>query len=396
MGWRRRWQYNSTGKQETTAMSEFQRIAFRAIDGPVSEKNLDYMHRQSTRAEITPWSFDNEYHFGDFRGNAEEMLRRGYDFHLHYANFGIRKLLLRLPHGLPDVAAARPYLDEEGLRWVKDTKGPGGILAIEPFYEAGELEEIWDLDELLDRLVGLRAEILDGDLRPLYLAHLAVACDGNHDPEETKEGPVPAGLKKLSDAQHALAELYGLSTHFIAAAAQGCPPLPKSGDPGTQYLAWLQGLPQATKDAWLVECMTDPRAGVRRDMVAEFRKYNQAPHWPTVCRDRTIAELHAAATEIEHKATRQAAAKAAAAKARKRAAMAADPVPTLRETEKLVAQRSGDAYDQIATLLAELREALADSRQAGLAEQQAQKLKKSYPTLKLLTSALRRRGFLPK
>ena len=78
-------------------MSEYQVVAFRAIDAPVSEKNLEYMRRQSSRAEITPWTFDNEYHFGDFRGKADEMLRRGYDLHLHYANFGIRRLMIRLP-----------------------------------------------------------------------------------------------------------------------------------------------------------------------------------------------------------------------------------------------------------------------------------------------------------
>jgi hypothetical protein len=41
-------------------MSEYQYIAFRAIDGPVSEKNRAYMRRQSSRAKITPWSFENE------------------------------------------------------------------------------------------------------------------------------------------------------------------------------------------------------------------------------------------------------------------------------------------------------------------------------------------------
>jgi len=46
-------------------MSEFQYVGFRAIDGPVSEKNLEFMRRQSSRAEITPWSFDNEYHYGE-------------------------------------------------------------------------------------------------------------------------------------------------------------------------------------------------------------------------------------------------------------------------------------------------------------------------------------------
>src|ERR1700722_8709553 len=114
-------------------MSEHQRIAFRAIDAPVNEENLEYMRRQSSRAEITPWSFDNEYHFGDFGGNAIEMLRRGYDLHLHYANFGIRKLLIRFPHGLPSAKAAKPYFAEDSLRFLKDKQGPGGILLIEPF-----------------------------------------------------------------------------------------------------------------------------------------------------------------------------------------------------------------------------------------------------------------------
>ena len=229
-------------------MSEYQRIAFRAIDGPVSEKNLMYMQQQSSRAEITPWSFDNEYQFGDFHGDAEEMLRRGYDLHLHYANYGIRKLLIRLPHGLPDVKAAEPYLGEDSLKFEQDKKGPGGILSIEPFHETDDLDELWEFDDLIERLVPLRAEILDGDLRPLYLAHLVIACDGEHEPEETKEGPVPAGLEKLSDAQSALMELYGLSDSLIAAAAKGSPSQKGQPKPQDQYAEWLRGQPQATKD----------------------------------------------------------------------------------------------------------------------------------------------------
>ena len=83
-------------------MSEHQIVIFRAIDRPVSDENLEYMKEQSSRADITPWSFENEYHYGDFRGDALEMLRRGYDLHLHYANFGIRKVadpLLIRPDG---------------------------------------------------------------------------------------------------------------------------------------------------------------------------------------------------------------------------------------------------------------------------------------------------------
>jgi uncharacterized Zn finger protein len=76
--------------------------------------------------------------------------------------------------------------------------------------------------------------------------------------------------------------------------------------------------------------------------------------------------------------------------------MATAPARTLRETEKLVTQCSSEAYRQIATLLAELREALAGREQSALAEQQARKLKNEYPTRRLLTSELRRKGFLSK
>lgn len=377
-------------------MSEHQRIAFRAIDGPVTEENLGYMRRQSSRAEITPWSFDNEYQYGDFGGNAEEMLRRGYDLHLHYANFGIRTLLIRLPQGLPDPGAAKPYLGKEGVRYKPDKEGPGGILSIQPFHEPGDLEEIWDFDPIVERLVPLRAEILNGDLRPLYLAHLAIASDGEHDPDTTKEGPLPAGLGQLSDAQRALAELYGMDDGLIGAAAKGSSPMAAAGEGKDRRLEWLQRQPQATKDQWLADWIADPRSTARKEMLTEFRKDAGTPTWPTVRLDRTIAELRAAAEEIRRESDRKASERAARAKEKRLAGMLADPGPTLRETEKLAGARSVENYHKIAGLLAELREALAGSKQAGLAEQQARKLKKENPTLKLLISALRGKGFLPK
>jgi hypothetical protein len=377
-------------------MSEFQYIGFRAAEKPVSDKDIEYMRTQSSRAEITPWSFDNDYHFGDFRGDALTMLRRGYDLHLHYANFGIRKLLIHLPHNLPNTPGASPYFADDGLQFLKDKQGEGGILSISPYYEPGDQDELWDVSEVLDRLVPLRGEVLEGDLRPLYLAHLAMMSDGEHDPEETTEGPVPSGLGKLTASQRALAKLYGLSDALIAAAAEGSSGQPAQENPGEAQARWLEGLPQATKDAWLLEWLTDPYSSARSDMLAEFRKSQPMAGWPTVQRERTVAELETAAETIHNKAVRKAAEKAAKQRAKRLADMAADPAPTLSETERLVKLRSRDSYTEIATLLKDLREALAGTKQSGLAEQQAQKLKKANPTLSLLTSELRRAGFVAK
>lgn len=137
-------------------MSEYQYVVFRAIDAPVGETNLKFMRKQSSRAEITSWSFENEYDFGDFHGNAVEMLRRGYDFHFHYANFGVRNLMIRFPNGLPDAKAAEPYFEEDSLHFLKDKQGRGGILCVEPYFEAGELDDLSELEGFLDRLLPLR------------------------------------------------------------------------------------------------------------------------------------------------------------------------------------------------------------------------------------------------
>jgi hypothetical protein len=377
-------------------MSEYQYIGFRAVEKPVGDKDLEYMRQQSSRAEITPRSFDNEYHFGDFRGDALTMLRRGYDIHLHYANFGIRKLLIRLPLNLPKTPGAGPYFTEDGLHFLKDKQGQGGILSISPNHEPGDQDELWNVGQILDRLVPLRAELLEGDLRPLYLAHLAVMSDAEHDPEEAVEGPIPVGLGKLTAAQRALAELFDLSDAFIAAAAQGNPGQRGQADQGRLHADWIQNLPQTTKDGWLLDWLADPHTSARNDMLAELRKSRPKAAWPTVECGRTIAELEEAAEGIHKKAVRTAQEKAARQRAKRLADMAADPTPTLNETDRLVKMRSRESYTKIATLLKDLREALADTKQAGLAEKQAQKLRKENPKLNLLTGELRRAGFLAK
>lgn len=378
-------------------MSEFQYVAFRAIDAPVSKKNLAFMRRQSSRAEITSRSFTNEYHFGDFRGNAVEMLQRGYDIHLHYGNFGIRSLFVRLPQGFPDSKAAKPYLDGDSLHFTKDRNGTGGVLKVEPCYEPGDFDEdLWNLDDVLDRIVSIRREIIDGDLRPLYLAHLAVSCDSNHDPDEAIEAPVPAGLGELTKAQCALGKLWGIDPALLAAAAGDSPASTAKPRTSAEYLQWLRTQPSATKDAWLAAWMDGTKPALRSEVLTAYRVDQPHSSWPVVKRGRTIAELREAAAKINQVRTQKAASEAARKQAGKLAKMATDPKPFLQQSEKLVAQRSTDAYKKVAKLLAELREALAGTNQAGLAETQARKLKEKYPTLHHLTAALRRQGFVPK
>ncbi len=377
-------------------MSEYQYIAFRAIDAPVAGRDLDYMRNQSSRAEVTPWSFENEYHYSDFGGNVKTMLRRGYDVHLHYANFGIRTLMLRLPSGLPGGKAALQYLDDEALCWHKDKSGSRGILEISPFYEPGDLDELWDLGAWLDRLVGLRGELIAGDLRPLFLAAMAVSADGNHDPDETPVPPIPAGLGKLTRAQSALAEFYEINDSLLSAASKSSPALPKQQDVSKQHQQWLDCQSQRVKDAWLLKVMSDEPLSVRAELLAEFRAAQPSASWPTSSSEQTMANMEVAAAGIQQQADEQAAVKAARELKQLRLDMASDPQPYLRKTDKLVSEQSVTSYEEASRLLAELREALRETPMASLAEQHAKKLKQKHPKRHHLTAAMRREGFLPK
>jgi len=82
-------------------MSEYQIVKFRAVDRPLTDKQLEFMECQSSRAEFTKWDFEVEYHYSSFRGNVDEMLRNGYDVFLSYSNYGGREIRMRLPSGLP-------------------------------------------------------------------------------------------------------------------------------------------------------------------------------------------------------------------------------------------------------------------------------------------------------
>ncbi len=286
-------------------MSEYQYVGFRAAEKPVGGKDLEFMYEQSTRAEVTPWTFDNEYHYGDFHGDAVAMLSRGYDIHLHYANFGTRTLLIAFPNDPRRSAGAKPYFDGEGMEFIKAKRGKGGIVSIAPWHEAGDQDELSDLEELLDRLVPLRAEILAGDLRPLYLARLAVLSDSNHDRNDSIEGPVPANLNKLTAPQQALVEFFGLSDGLIAAAAEGNTEPFTPVEPDTDYADWLKDVSPATKDAWLLKVLVDPQSAARSEILAEFRSSQQSTAWPTIERRRTIAQLEEAAEEIRQKKKRK-------------------------------------------------------------------------------------------
>jgi hypothetical protein len=123
----------------------------------------------STRARVTATSFANEYHWGNFRGDPPKMMERYYDAHLYLTNWGTHQVMLRLPGMLLSLQVAGQYcIDPHVAAWAC---GEHLILDLTSEDESGDWIE--GAEDSLRAIVGVRAELAAGDLRPLYLAWLA-------------------------------------------------------------------------------------------------------------------------------------------------------------------------------------------------------------------------------
>jgi len=91
-------------------MSEFQYYEFQAVDRPLGEADRQALRALSTRARITATSFTNVYEWGDFKGDPATLMERWFDLHLYLANWGSRRLMIRLPKRLADQQRLKAFL----------------------------------------------------------------------------------------------------------------------------------------------------------------------------------------------------------------------------------------------------------------------------------------------
>ncbi|KAB8188583.1 hypothetical protein FH608_043225 [Nonomuraea phyllanthi] len=298
-------------------MSEYQYYEFLAIDRPLTEQQQAEVRALSTRAHITATSFTNEYHWGDFHGDPSRMMERYYDAHLYLANWGTHRIMLRLPKALLDPEQAECYCvgDQVGV-WTS-----GAHLILDFTSEAEE--EYWenDVERSLSAIVGIRAELAAGDLRPLYLAWLSAYGTWERDEdafdyekEDELEPPVPPGLGSLSAPQRALADFLRLDDDLLAAAAEASPPAQPVQHNRTALTAWIGALPAKRKDALLLRVIEEDGAKVRWELLREF---GGGITGQAVETGRTVAELLDAAATRRHIREQQEAARRAGEQAQR-------------------------------------------------------------------------------
>ncbi|WP_329424924.1 hypothetical protein OG339_31510 [Streptosporangium sp. NBC_01495] len=299
-------------------MSEYQYYEFLAVDRPLDARQQAEVRALSTRARITATSFTNEYHWGDFSGDPRRMMERYYDAHLYLTNWGTHRVMLRLPRTLLDMNVAEQYcVGDEMSAWVS---GKHLILDLTSEDESGEWDE--DAEDSLSAIVGVRAELGAGDLRPLYLAWLSAFGRWEHDEdafdyadEDELEPPVPAGLGSLSAGQRALADFLRLDADLLAVAAEASPaPVVVRDDP-RRLAKGIAKLTETEKDELLLRVVRDQGAQVRMELLRRFRG---EPGGDTGgLPRRSVAELLDAAAERRQEREREETARHAAEEARR-------------------------------------------------------------------------------
>src|SRR5205823_6785649 len=96
-------------------------------------------------------------------------------------------------------------------------------------------------------LLGVRAELTDGDLRSLYLGWLLQVQSGDLRDNNT-EPPVPPGLGELSASLAGLADFLCIDCDLLHVAAQASMPLRHAEVNQEKVCAWVAQLASDEKD----------------------------------------------------------------------------------------------------------------------------------------------------
>ncbi|MEA2913754.1 MAG: hypothetical protein QOJ15_5835 [Bradyrhizobium sp.] len=346
-------------------MSEYQYYEFQAIDRPLSEADRQALRNLSTRARITATSFTNAYEWGDFKGDPAKLMERWFDLHLYLANWGSRRLMIRLPKRLVDRRHLNAFLSKVDCAALSVS---GENLIVDINCDEVEFEDWDDGSGWLAALAPLRAEVLAGDLRLFYLLWLtAVQAEvfGADQPE-----PMP-GIGPMSASLEAFAEFFGIDSDLVQAAAERPAVAIANAISADAVRRIISAMSAPDKTAMLSRLFDgDPHVSAELRAKVRDRMVSDADAPPIVA--RTVGELRARAAAIGL-AREQAAAEELAAEQKRRVkaaekarqarllAVARRGEVVWREIEAEIERRNAAAYDKAAGLLLDLQ-AIAKER----------------------------------
>jgi hypothetical protein len=320
-------------------VSEYQYYEFVTVDRPLTTAQQRELRALSTRARITASSFVNDYQWGDLRGDPRAWMERYFDAFLYLANWGTRRVALRLPLALlhPDTAAT--YCAGESARsWATRTH-----VILDLHNEDDDGDDWCESEGWLASIVPARTDLAAGDRRSLYLAWLLCVQREELDDDDI-EPPVPPGLRELPGPLHALADFLHMDDDLLAAAAEASSTLQEQAPSTTALTRWVKALPEAERDAIVLRLLRGDDAHLRSELLGRF-------HVPATIRaasaGRTVGELLAAGEARRAERQRLVEQRGAVERARREKASAA----AREQRRNALAGRQEQAWQQVATMI---------------------------------------------
>jgi hypothetical protein len=238
----------------------------------------------------------------------------------------------------------------------------------------------------------LRDQLLQGDLRLLYLAWLKVISMGaSEETQNEPEPPVPAGLKKLNAGLQAFADFFEIDPHLISAAAEASQKAESSTE--LDFKTALAKLTRAESDAHLLQIVRgEPGAvlALKKKLTNLIQVQTDSPSSST----RNAAELFAQAEKLELAASRQAQAEAERQRIARLEKLAQQEESTWANVERLLIKKTGSAYDDATRLLVELRDMAEYKQRQRQFTERFKSIRERYGKSTALTDRFRRAGLM--
>jgi len=342
-------------------VAEYLYYEFLAIDRPLDARQLAELRALSTRARISPSRFVNTYQWGDFRGDPRALMTQYFDAFLYTANWGARRLMLRLPSRLLDPSTARRYCHTDSASaWAA---GKIVILDLSREDQDGSWEDEEYGEESLGSIIPARAELATGDLRLLYLAWL-LSVESGELADDDAEPPIPPGMAALNASLRSLADFLRLDEDLIAVAAKASEERKDSSPSPQELKRWVAVLPARERDALLIRLVLGDDVHLRAELLR--RSDVESADGPHLREPRTVAELRAAAAARRVERERLAAIERARKQARRErdAALAHDKrleelalheEQAWGQVDASIETKKSAGYDSAVELLSDLR-----------------------------------------
>ncbi len=367
-------------------MSEYQYYEFQALDRPLTSHEQAAISNLSSRVELTPRQASFVYNYGSFRSNPHTVLHKYFDAMLYITNWGTRQLMFRFPKGLVQTAELQPYTYPENVTVKADDEYV--ILNIE-FHDEDPQDGWLEGKGMLSGLVALRDDIIQGDLRTLYLAWLMIAfyeTEVLEEDEDLTEPPVPPNLHQLSAPLRNFIDFFSIDIDLVSAAAEASSATQESHDDLKKLIPLLS---EQERNNFL-ERLLEGQQHLDTKLTKRLRlllpeKNSSVPEMPR----RTIRDLVEASEGMHERRKLEEKRQAEAARAKKMDALASQEAQLWKQVSDLVERRNPQSYDEAVNILKDLRELARYQNRLSEFQKKMMELQERYPTLRGLHSRMK-------